>query len=61
MRKQVYIEEHKDAQIWAAARLHGLSLILSKDFDLGAVIEGVRFANPFAAGFDWGILGLDEV
>lgn len=59
------VREHSlsfwDAQIWAAARLHGLSLILSEDFNPGAVIEGVRFANPFAAGLDWVTLGLDAV
>jgi predicted nucleic acid-binding protein len=41
--------------------LCGLSLILSEDFNPGAVMEGVRFANPFAAGFDWVALGLDAV
>lgn len=41
-----------DAQIWATARLNGINLVLSEDFTDGAVIEGVRFANPFAPGFD---------
>jgi predicted nucleic acid-binding protein len=40
-----------DAQIWAAARLNKLSLILSEDFGPDAVLEGVRFVNPFAADF----------
>jgi predicted nucleic acid-binding protein len=35
-----------DAQIWAAARLHGITLIYSEDFNSGAVIAGVRFVNP---------------
>lgn len=42
-----------DAQIWAAARLNGLSLVLSEDFNPDAIIEGVRFVNPFAPDFEW--------
>lgn len=42
-----------DAQIWAVARLNGLSLVFSEDFSLTAVIEGVRFVNPFAPDFEW--------
>jgi predicted nucleic acid-binding protein len=37
-----------DAQIWAVARLHYVPLVLSEDFNAGAVIEGVRFVDPFA-------------
>jgi len=47
-----------DAQIWAAARLSQASVVLSEDFNAGAVIEGVRFVDPFAGGFrlqDWRI------
>lgn len=40
-----------DAQIWAAARLHGIPLVLSEDFNVGTTLEGVRFENPFAADF----------
>lgn len=45
-----------DAQIWAAARLNQITTVLSEDFNSGAVIEGVRFINPFAPDFvvaDW--------
>ncbi|MBI3942649.1 MAG: PIN domain-containing protein [Chloroflexi bacterium] len=45
-----------DAQIWAAARLNQITIILSEDFNPGAVMEGVRFINPFAPDFivaDW--------
>jgi len=45
-----------DAQIWAAARLNQVITVFSEDFNDGQVLEGVRFANPFAAGFrveDW--------
>jgi len=41
-----------DAQIWATARLNQISVVLSEDFTDGAVIEGVRFVNPFAEGFE---------
>ena len=41
-----------DAQIWAAARLNHLSMVLSEDFSPDAVIEGVRFVDPFAEGFE---------
>ena len=40
-----------DAQVWASARLNQIPVIFSEDFDDGAVIEGVRFVNPFAGGF----------
>lgn len=40
-----------DAQIWAAARLTQISVVFSEDFSPGAVIEGVRFVNPFAETF----------
>lgn len=42
-----------DAQIWAMARLNGLSLVFSEDFSPNAVIEGVRFVNPLAPDFEW--------
>lgn len=40
-----------DAQIWATARLHQVPLVLSEDFAMGAVVEGVQFVNPLLAGF----------
>ena len=45
-----------DAQIWATARLNQIPVILSEDFQDGAVIEGIRIVDPFRAGFalgDW--------
>jgi predicted nucleic acid-binding protein len=45
-----------DAQLWAAARLNAIPVLLSEDLSDGSVIEGVRFANPFKTGFslqDW--------
>ncbi len=41
-----------DALIWATAKLNGVPTVLSEDFPAGSLIEGVRFVNPFAAGFD---------
>ena len=46
-----YSFSYYDAQIWAAARLNQVPLIFSEDFDSGAVLEGVRFVNPFAPDF----------
>ena len=40
-----------DAQIWAAAHLNQIPIIFSEDFNIGSVIEGVRFVNPLAAEF----------
>lgn len=36
-----------DAQIWAVARLNQIALVYSEDFNVGSVIEGVQFVNPF--------------
>jgi predicted nucleic acid-binding protein len=47
-----------DAQIWAAARLNQVGVVFSEDFSPGAVVEGVRFVNPFADDFrakEWGL------
>jgi predicted nucleic acid-binding protein len=47
-----YRMSYYDAQIWAAARLNGIGTVLSEDFQHGQEIEGVRFIDPFAPGFD---------
>ncbi len=47
-----YQMPYYDAQIWAVARVHHIPLVLSEDFTDGAIIEGVRFADPFDEGFD---------
>ena len=49
---QTYQMSYWDAQIWASARLNQVPIIFSEDFNTGAVIEGVRFVNPFADDFD---------
>jgi predicted nucleic acid-binding protein len=43
-----------DALIWSAAKLNQVPLILSEDFGDGTVLEGVRFADPFAETFRLG-------
>jgi predicted nucleic acid-binding protein len=40
-----------DSQLWAAARMNQVPIILSEDFNSGSVIEGVRFINPFSHDF----------
>lgn len=45
-----------DAQIWAAARLNQVPVVLSEDFASGSTVEGVTFVDPFAEGFDVGSL-----
>jgi len=41
-----------DAQIWAAARLSQIPLLLSEDFSSDATVEGVTVLNPLDATFD---------
>ena len=40
-----------DAQSWATARLNGVAIVLSEDFQTGRTLEGVQFINPFADDF----------
>jgi len=47
-----YRMSYYDAQIWATARLNQVPVIYSEDFNAGASLEGVRFINPFSAGFE---------
>ena len=52
-----YDMAYYDAQIWASARLNQVATVFSEDFSDGQTLEGVRFVNPFAAGFrleEWG-------
>jgi predicted nucleic acid-binding protein len=50
------VQDHQlsycDAQIWATARLNQVPTTFSEDFSDGAVLEGVRFVNPFASEFE---------
>ncbi len=46
-----------DAQIWAVARLGQVGVILSEDFNPGAVLDGVSFTNPLDPEFDLAALG----
>ncbi len=55
------VEDHHfsyyDAQVWAAAKLHQLPIVLSEDFPTGATVEGVTFMDPLEKGFDLTVLG----
>jgi predicted nucleic acid-binding protein len=55
---RTYKMAYWDAQIWASARLHQIPFIFTEDFNVGAVIEGVRFVNPFEEGFNLDRVGL---
>jgi predicted nucleic acid-binding protein len=46
-----------DAQVWAVARLGQVAVILSEDFNPGAVLDGVSFANPLDPEYDLAALG----
>jgi predicted nucleic acid-binding protein len=52
-----HLLSYYDAQIWAAARLGQVAVILSEDFNTGAVLDGVSFANPLDPAFDLAALG----
>jgi predicted nucleic acid-binding protein len=41
-----------DAQIWATARVNAIGSILTEDGPDDGVVDGVRYLNPFASGFD---------
>jgi predicted nucleic acid-binding protein len=41
-----------DSLIWATAKLNYVPNVLSEDFSDGALLEGVRFLNPFAKTFE---------
>lgn len=45
-----------DALIWATAKMNQISNILTEDGQHNRVIEGVRYLNPFAPGFDAAVL-----
>jgi len=46
-----------DAQIWAVARLGQVGVVLSEDFNPGAVLDGVSFTDPLDSAFDLAALG----
>jgi predicted nucleic acid-binding protein len=50
------VREHRlsyyDAQVWAVARLGQVGVVLSENFNPGAVLDGVSFANPLHPAFD---------
>jgi len=46
-----------EAQIWAVARLGQVGVVMSEDFNPGAVLDGVSFTNPLDPAFDLAALG----
>lgn len=48
---EAYQFSYWDAQIWAAAKLNQIPVVWSEDFNVGSVIEGIRFENPFSDDF----------
>jgi hypothetical protein len=49
---RVWQLSYYDAQIWAAAALGVVPVVLSEDFADGTVLGGVVFADPFAPDFE---------
>jgi predicted nucleic acid-binding protein len=49
---QRYQLSYWDCLIWATAKLNGVANVLSEDFNDGALLDGVRFLNPFGPRFD---------
>ena len=47
-----HLLSYYDAQVWAIARLGQVGVVLSEDFNPGAVLDGVSFANPLDPAFD---------
>jgi len=52
-----HLLSYYDAQIWAVARLGQVGVILSEDFNPGAVLDGVSFINPLDPAFDLAAMG----
>ena len=44
--------QYWDALIWATAKLQGVPNVLTEDLPSRRLVEGVRFEDPFDAGFD---------
>jgi predicted nucleic acid-binding protein len=49
-----------DAQVWATAKLNQIPYVLSEDLQGWDRLEGVRFVNPFARGFELSSLGISR-
>lgn len=42
-----------DAQMWATAKLNGISDLFTEDMHVGSIIEGVSITNPLTTAFDF--------
>ena len=47
-----------DAQIWAAAKLGAVELVVTEDTGSSRLLEGVRYVDPFSPGFTLAEIGL---
>ncbi|MEX0750295.1 MAG: PIN domain-containing protein [Dehalococcoidia bacterium] len=47
-----------DAQMWAAAKIHAIPVLITEDLQSRPQIEGVRYVNPFAPSFAPAPIGL---
>jgi predicted nucleic acid-binding protein len=45
-----HLLSYYDAQVWAVARMGQMAVVLSEDFNPGAVLDGVSFTNPSTPG-----------
>jgi predicted nucleic acid-binding protein len=52
-----HLLSYYDAQIWAVACLGQVGVVLSEDFNPGAVLDGVAFANQLDPAFELAALG----
>lgn len=52
-----HLLSYYDAQIWAVARLGQVPVVLSEDFNPGAVLDGVSFVDPLDPAFNLAELG----
>jgi predicted nucleic acid-binding protein len=48
---RLYQMAYWDAQIWASAPMNQIPVVLTETFGERAIIEGVRFVNPFGSNF----------
>jgi predicted nucleic acid-binding protein len=53
---RLYQMAYWDAQIWASARMNQIPLVLTEKFGERAIIEGVRFVNPFGSNLNIEVL-----
>ncbi len=53
---QRYQLPYWDALVWATARVHRVPIILTEDFNTGAILDNVRMINPLDQNANWNFL-----